>query len=222
VSRSTRQTRQRRQAPGRRLTTIFGVLLLTVVCLLGTTSSMAATGGSGVRITATGRIGSLRLDQSDKAAIVAFAGEPQVDDVATGAVPGSGWEALGYGCGQKATLSPLVAPAGTQGPYCRTVYYLNSTTAMLGTFFTSMPGFRDVRGVGVGMRTAKADHLEGAKALGGCLAGILLKTPKGTYHVIITGGHTHPHGNELVVSGGRVGALVLHSRTNDVGVFDCW
>lgn len=164
----------------------------------------------------------MQLDHSDRTAIVAFAGEPQVDEVDAGAAPGSGWEALGYRCGPKDTLSPLVATAGAQGPYCRTVYYVNSETGRLGTFFTSMPGFRDTHGVDVGMRTAKADRLEGVKALGGCLEGISFTTSAGTYHVIITGGHIHPRGNRLVVRGGRVGALVLHSRTNDVGVFDCW
>jgi len=72
------------------------------------------------------------------------------------------------------------------------------------------------------MRTAKADRLEGKKAIGGCGAGIFFKSSAGSYHVIIAGGHFHRRGNELVIRGGRVGALVLHSRTDDVGVFDCW
>jgi hypothetical protein len=213
---------RRRGVSGRGSTSIFG-LLLTVVCLLGAagSSSMAATDSSGVRITSGGKIGPLDMDRSDMSAIVAFAGEPEVDEVDAGAYPGSGWEALGYRCGPEDTSSPLVATAGAQGPYCRTVYYLNSKTDVLGTFFTSMPGFRDAHGVFVGMRTAKADRLEGKKATGGCGQGIFRTTPSGTYHVVITGGHTHRRGNELVVRGGRVGALVLHSRTNDVGVFDC-
>jgi hypothetical protein len=193
-----------------------------MVCLFGLATSSDAAGGSEVKITSAGSIGPLQLGRSDKAAITAFAGEPQVDETNAGAIPGSGWEALGYTCGPRATNSPLVATAGAEGPYCRTVYYLNSGSGKLGTFFTSMRGFRDARGVSVGMRTAKADRLEGKKALGGCGAGIFVKTSAGTYHVIVTGGHTHRRGNELVVRGGRVGALVLHSRTDDVGVFDCW
>ena len=116
---------------------------------------------------------------------------------------------------------PLVATTGERGSFCRTVYYLNSETGRLGTFFTSMPGFRDAHGVFVGMRTAKADRLEGRKALGGCLEGISIMSPSTIFHVAIAGGHVHRRGNELVVRGGRVGALVLHSRTNDVGAFDC-
>jgi hypothetical protein len=198
-------------------------VLLSGACLLGARgSSGAATDGTTTRITAGGRIGTLQLDQSDKSAIVALAGEPEVDETDPGINPGPGWEALGYRCGPKDTLAPLVATAGSPGPYCRTVYYVNSGTGRLGTFFTSMPGLRDAHGVFAAMRTAKADRLEGKKALGGCLEGIAIQSPSAIYHVIITGGHTHLRGNELVVRGGRVGALVLHSRRNEVGVFDCW
>jgi hypothetical protein len=171
-------------------------------------------------VTSGGRIGSLRLDASDKEAVLASAGQPQVDQTSPGVT--SGWEALGYGCGPKATVAPLVAPAGSAGPYCRTVYYLNARTGKIGTFFTSEPSFRDAHGVSVGMRTAKAARLEHAPALSGCLQGIGVSGSRATLHIIISGGHSHRSGNRLSVRGGRVGALVLHSRTNDVGVFDCW
>lgn len=220
---SARRARRRRPVLGRWSPGILTVVFLTAVCLLEAAgSSGAATDGSAVRITAGGRIGTVQLDKSDKSAIVAFAGEPEVDEMDAGVYPGSGWEALGYRCGPEDTLAPLVASVGSKGPYCRTVYYLNSETGSLGTFFTSMHGFRDAHGVFAGMRTAKADRLEGKKALGGCLEGIAIESPSAIYHVITTGGHTHLRGNELVVRGGRVGAMVLHSRLNDVGVFDCW
>ncbi|HEX4304853.1 MAG TPA: hypothetical protein VHZ54_02345 [Solirubrobacterales bacterium] len=224
MTRSARQARRRHPVPGRKWTATFGLLLLTAaICVLAAAgSSGASTGGSTVRITADGRIGTLRMDRSDKFAIIAFAGEPEVDELDSGVYPGSGWEALGYRCGPKDTLAPLVATAAAQGPYCRTVYYLNSETGRLGTFFTSMPTFRDNHGVFVGMRTAKADRLEGKKAVEGCLEGIAISSPSATFHVIITGGHARRRGNELVVRGGRVGALVLHGRSDDVGVFDCW
>jgi hypothetical protein len=199
---------------------LVGIAVMVVLASAG--YAVAASADQTIRVTAGGRIGTLQIDRSDKSAIVAFAGEPEVDEVDGGVYRGSGWEALGYRCGPEDTMSPLVATAGAEGPYCRTIYYLNSKTGRLGTFFTSMPGFRDAHGVFVGMRTAKADRLEGKKAIGGCGEGIFTTTPSGTYHVVIAGGHTHPRGNELVVRGGRVGALVLHSRTDDVGVFDCW
>jgi hypothetical protein len=198
-----------------RLVALLGIL--TVVAL---TSTAAASPVGADTITAGGRIGSLRLDRSDRTDILAVAGEPQVDEVnSTGY---AGWEALGYDCGPMATRAPLVAPAGTRGPYCRTVYYLNLETGRLGTFFTSLPSFRDAHGVTVGMRTAKAGRLEGVQASAGCLAGIGVSTPKALLHVVISGGHIHQHGNKLLLRGGRVGALVLHGRRHDVGVFDCW
>jgi hypothetical protein len=223
VTPSTRQEDWHRLIADRSPGAMLGLVVLAAMVVLASVGyAVAASAGQTIRITAGGRIGTLQIDKSDKSAIVAFAGEPEVDEVDGGVYPGSGWEALGYRCGPKDTLAPLVATAGAQGPYCRTVYYLNSKTDRLGTFFTSMPGFRDAHGVFVGMRTAKADRLEGKKATGGCGQGIFTTTPSGTYHVVISGGHTHPRGNELVVRGGRVGALVLHSRRNDVGVFDCY
>jgi hypothetical protein len=179
-------------------------------------------GASTIRVTSGGRIGPLRLDHSGKPEIVAFAGEPEVDETSSGDLPNLGWEALGYGCGQTDTRAPLVATAGPEGPYCRTVYYVNLETKHLGTFFTSRPNFRDAHGVSVGTRTAQAARREGAPALAGCLEGIGISTPTAMFHLVISGGHMHSHGNKLLVRGGRVGALVLHSRQHDVGVFDCW
>ena len=204
-------------------TAIFAGVLAAMLCgLWATPSSIAAKGRAQTRITSSGRIGALRLDRSDRAAIVAAAGEPQVDEFDAGMPPGSGWEALGYGCGAKDMISPLVAPTAAGGPNCRTVYYLNSETGRLGTFFTSMRSFRDGHGVVVGTPTARAVRREGAQAYAGCGDGILVKTPRAMYHLVISGGHMHRRGNRLLVRGGRIGALVLHSRESDVGVFDCW
>lgn len=209
--------------PTRWLPAIIAVALMTMLCVLGAAgSSVGSTGDATVKINSGDRIGALRLDRSNRAAIVAVAGEPQVDEVDMGMPPSSGWEALGYGCSAKDAVSPLLAPTAVGGPYCRTVYYLNSETGRLGTFFTSLRRFRDAHGVSIGTRTAKAVRREGIQAYAGCGDGIFIKTPSAMLHLVIGGGHTHQNGHRLLIRGGRVDALVLHSRHHDVGAFDCW
>ena len=193
---------------------------LFLLCILGSAVALGAGGGTAT-ITAAGRIGDVQIDHSDRSAIVAYAGEPEVDVTVGAAPPVGGWEGLGYQCSSIYTDAPFVVSAGTEGPYCRTVFYLDPKTGLLATFFTSMPGFVDGHGVSVGTRTAKAVRLEGAPAVAGCGEGIRLTTPSTYFHLVIGGGHLHQHGHQLLVRGGRVTAIVLHSRGNDVGNFDC-
>jgi hypothetical protein len=194
-----------------------GLILLS---LLGSAAAVAG-GGGAATITAAGRIGDVRIDHSGRAAIVAYAGEPEVDETVGGGSPEGGWESLGYHCSSTYGQVPFTASAGAAGPYCRTVYYLSPKTGRLATFFTSMASFVDGHGVSVGTRTAKAARREGAPALGGCGEGIWLRTPSVFFHLVIGGGRLHQHGHRLLVRGGRVTAIVLHSRANDVGNFDC-
>jgi hypothetical protein len=195
-------------------------ICLALLAMAGPAASGAL--GAGVtKITAGGRIGSLRLDHSRRAQIVAVAGEPEADETVEGGYPGGGWEGLGYRCSSSFASPPLVEAPGEGGVFCRTIYYLNLRSGMLGTFFTSEPNFVDGHGVSPGTRTAKAVAREGAQALVGCLQGIRLGTSVGSLDIAILGGHPHRRARNTVVRGGRVGALVLHSRRNDVGNFDC-
>jgi hypothetical protein len=193
---------------------------LVLLSVLGSAPAVAQ-GGGAATITAAGRIGDVRIDHSDRAAIVAYAGEPEADESVASEPGADGWEGLGYRCSPVYTRTPFVASAGATGPYCRTVFYLSPKTGRLATFFTSMPNFVDGHGVSVGTRTAKAARLEHAPAVAGCGEGIRLTTPSTYFHVVIGGGHFHQHGHQLLIRGGRVTAFVLHSRGNDVGNFDC-
>jgi hypothetical protein len=194
--------------------------VLIVLVAFGAGASVAG-GAQTTKITAGGRIGPLRLGHSGRAAIVAFAGEPQADETVEGSVSGGSWEGLGYDCGSSFTGGPLTAPPGNGETFCRTVYYLNPRNGRLGTFFTSLPSFVDGHGVSVGTPTAQASRREGAPAVAGCLQGIRLSTSTAYFDIAIDGGHIHRRGRNTLVRGGRVAALVLHSRSDDVGNFDC-
>src|SRR5207248_14600 len=64
------------------------------------------------------------------------------------------YDALGYRCSLGATRDAFPLVSG--GPLCRTVFFIDSRSGRLGTFYTSDPHYRESRGVRVGMPTAEA------------------------------------------------------------------
>ena len=180
-------------------------------------------GGSGL-VTPGGRVGPLRLDASDRAAIVAFAGEPAAESSDT-SPSGSAYDALGYDCSR--TDSPHGAARYLVGAnsYCRTVFFINQSEVSLATFFTSSTRYRTVRGIRVGTATRRVERRLHRRVLAGCAEGAYLSSPAARLTIGVRGGHTRQehHGENTVlhVVGGRVYALALHSTTQDLGVFDC-
>jgi hypothetical protein len=155
------------------------------------------------------RIGSLRIDVSTRAAIVAFAGTPDV--TVTGKSSWQGvprFHALAYGCSR--TSAPGLDRLGHWS--CRTVYYVNSRTARLVAFFTESPGFRTADGIRPGMAQNAADRLEH-------------EIPQGPWFAI---GEASPAANLVlpsschrVVSGrcsGKVEAFMLESNHHSIGL----
>src|SRR6266567_2596597 len=82
---------------------------------------------SRILVTATGRVGPLRIDASDRADVIAFVGMPESERRGW-YLPTAHFDALGYGCrGQRAT--------GRLGsPICQTVFYLDSRSGKLELF----------------------------------------------------------------------------------------
>src|SRR4051794_33116110 len=78
--------------------------------------------GRRVIVTAGGRIGPLHIDQSDRTAVIAFAGKPDSEVRGRYAAPYTPFDALGYGCAGK--------PATDRGgdPLCESVFYLDVAT----------------------------------------------------------------------------------------------
>src|SRR5438876_10425274 len=80
-------------------------------------------------VTASGRIGALRMEVSTCASIIAENGPPAADRV--GRFNGSSrYRALGYGCSTK--KSDTAWPLLSRGPYCRTLFFLDPRDGKLG------------------------------------------------------------------------------------------
>jgi hypothetical protein len=194
----------------------------SVVVSLTLLALAAACGSGGVSVdaridTATGRIGALHLDQSDRAAVIAFAGRPDAER------PGressfAPYHALGYGCGTTAGLR--AAPLAAGGPYCRTVFFINGQSGKLETFFTSAARYSESHGVRIGTPTAVAERLLHRRLVEGCETNLYLSSAKASLTIAFTGGVVKPN-TSLHVIGGHVYAFVLHSQRSDAGVFDC-
>jgi hypothetical protein len=172
--------------------------------LLGMTSTQV--------VTASGRIGPLRMDLSTRNAIVSVSGRPAAERI--GSFSGSRrYRALGYGCSTK--NSETSWPLLSHGPYCRTVFFLDPRDGKLGTFFTTSPHYREQHGVTIGMPTATAERLLRKRVYVGCEENIYLGN---SLTIAFAGGHRAQDGHLI---GGHVYAFALHGRTHDVGVFDC-
>src|SRR5205823_3268230 len=95
----------------------------------GCSSGHHTTRSGRVVVSTAGRIGPLRVDQSNRADVVSFAGRP--DSETSGRYDAySRFDALGYGCrGKSAT--------GKDGvPNCDTVFYLDASTSRLALLYT--------------------------------------------------------------------------------------
>ena len=187
----------------------FAVLVLAVGCSSGHTAPKSAI------VTATGRIGPLHVDRSDRGAIIAFAGRPDTE-LRGQEFDSPPYNALGYGCAKKSGADNFSITAG--GPACRTIFFLDQKTGKLETFFTTETRYSEGHGVRIGMRSEKAERFLHKRLFEGCDTDIYVYAPTATLTIAFTGGRAGKH---LHVSGARVYALVLHSRRRDAGVFDC-
>jgi hypothetical protein len=160
-------------------------------------------GGGSPVVSPAGHIGPLRLDVSDRAAVVAFAGRPDAEQ--RGEYDGYGpYEAIGYGCpGTRATN-------GSDFPVCATVFFLRPSTGKLEEFYTTERRYTGPGGVRVGMPAAEAaSRLHRRIPTVGCIS----QWPFGTRDAF----------GAIVLEGVvlRVGFIVLVSAHHAAGVFDC-
>jgi hypothetical protein len=162
-------------------------------------------------VTPSGSIGPLPVDRSNRAAVIAFAGRPNVERRGQ-QFDSPPYYALGYRCAKKSSLGRFPITAG--GPACRTIFFLDPKTGTLETFFTSEPRYRERHGVRIGMASETAERLLHRRLSEGCETNIYL----GALTISFAGGKVLRH---LHVTGAHVDALVLHSRRHDAGVFDC-
>lgn len=191
---------------------LLPLVLLTVVAGCGSASAPAAP----YVVSATGRIGPLQIDRSDRAAVIAFAGRSQLE--ARGRMPGSApYDALGYDCSSSAAAGTF--PLAPERPFCRTVFWIDERTGRLDAFFTGDPRYSEGHGVRAGTATAVAERLLHERLLAGCEENLYFSGPTAYLTIVFTGGRFRIPSRHVV--GGRVTAIVLHSRHNNPGVFDC-
>ena len=188
-----------------------GLAAAALVAVAGSGSSGAAVSHV---ITANGSVGSLRLDRSDRAQVLAYAGKPDADLHSRG--DAARYEVLGYGCRRhvRAPLDSLIE--------CRTGFYL--VRGKLGLFFTlANTPYSESRGVAIGTSTARAERLLRRKVYLGAQCGpvLELRSKSARLAIFFAGGNanTFRPGGRLV--GGHVDSFYLHSRDRDPGVTDC-
>jgi hypothetical protein len=163
----------------------------------------------------------LRIDHSDAAAVIAFAGRPDAQRHGREFSASTPYLALGYDCTEG--RSTLGFPLRRGGPDCRTVFFINALTGKLGDLYTSSARYIEVHGVRIGMRSGDAEHLLHQRLYAGCEENIHLGSQAASLTVAFAGGviRKESASSALHVIGGHVFAFVLHGRRNDVGVFDC-
>jgi hypothetical protein len=167
-------------------------------------------------VSASGRIGSLRIGLSDARAVIAAAGPPEADR--RGSVFDSArYRALGYGCSP--APSDTAFPVLPRGPYCRSVFFVNARTGRLGDFYTTSPRYSESHGVRIAMPTAAAERILHRRVYVGCEENLRI----GLLTVAFAGGVAQrASGSQgLRLIGGHVFAFAVHGGRSDVGVFDC-
>ena len=178
---------------------------LAALALIGCASGHGS--GSGpIVVSATGRIGPLRVDKSDRADVISFAGRPESEGRGR-YVDYPPFDALGYGCrGKKATDEAGI-------PRCKTVFYFDSRSGELELLYTEDNRYVDAHGVHAGTRTPAAERQLHRRAFEGCFSGFRFETRTGFLVMWLEGGKT--------LKGDQVGFLVVHSKRLNPGVLDC-
>ena len=134
-------------------------------------------------MTTAGAVGPLQFGVSTAADVQTAAGT--ADSTATGSFSAPGrpdYQALGYDCSDQDPTGrlPLHVQPQAAGPYCRTIFYVNTTTQKLGAFATTSDKYETDHGTTVGMSHTEAEQRESVTAVYGCFGGIQLGDLNGT------------------------------------------
>jgi hypothetical protein len=175
-------------------------------------------------VSSSGRIGALQLGNSTQADIVATLGAPEAKGEGNFVGPSTpNFKGLGYEC--SAQQSGELLPVSNEGPpYCRTVYYLDTATGVLGGFSTTSTRYETSHGTRVGTTEQSAASRERRPAIAGCQSGISELTRNASLYISIQGGKLRklPGSNQpLRIVGGRVENITMESRHDPVGVLFC-
>jgi len=178
--------------------------------------------GRRILVSPTGRVGPLNMDTSDRADVIAFAGNPESERRGS-YYRTAPFDALGYGCRGRRATDPIGFPT------CQTVFYLDSHSGKLELFFTTDDRYAERHNIRVGTPTAVAERALHERVFVGCDALLFVKTKtaflvtrfeggKTVRSVDVRAGRRH---HDLHLVGGQVGFLVVHSQRHNPGVLDC-
>jgi hypothetical protein len=184
------------------------LVLLVLVCGCGSRSPSTHV------VSVGGQIGTLHVDRSDRAAVVAFAGKPAAER--SGRLLNSpSYLALGYGCMRTRSFRVPLVPG--RGPSCRTAFFLARKTGRLEMFFTSAPEYSESHGVRIGMSEAAAERLLHRRLVVGCTTALYLTSGSASLSISFAGGKERGRS----VKGAHVDAFVVHGHGPDPEIFDC-
>ena len=190
---------------------------LSATCLSSTLLLTACGGGGSVShvFGVDGHIGPLHVDESDRAAVILFAGKPDAER-SDRLLNYSPYRALGYGCTTKRSNDAV--EIAHRAPYCRTVFFLDAKTGKLELFFTASREYTEAHGLRVGTSQAVAERRLRQLLHVGCVAALRLSSAKASLSVSFGGGVEHG----TSIKGAHVDGFVLHGmRGGDPGIFDC-
>jgi hypothetical protein len=160
------------------------------------------------------------MGSSGARAVIAFVGRPDIDRRGT-EYDGTPYRALGYHCSGKPSgesFPVLETQSGRHGPYCKTVFWVNSRTRRLGDFYTSSSRYEESHGVRIGMATATVESILHQRVYVGCEENL----SEGPLTVAFAGGAARSGaGRGLHLVGGHVYAFAAHGGRDDIGIFDC-
>jgi hypothetical protein len=115
---------------------------------------------NGGTVTLAGQIGPLQLGVSTAADVIARIGSPEATAIGNTGVDFPDYQAFGYECSVVPYTIPLLFQPEIQGPYCSTIYYVNTKTQTLAAFATMSNRYATAQGTTVGMIATEAARRE--------------------------------------------------------------
>jgi hypothetical protein len=199
---------------------VIGMLLLTAAVASGSPRASIAFGhGGGGRLTLSGSVGSLQLDQSDELDVIAMAGPPDATATGNFGAEDPDYYAMGYTCQEHEAQGWFYVD---RFDYCRTVFYINTHTQLLTALFSSSRRY-SFRGASPGMSSRLATKRIHAQPSGGCFQGFVLFGHRRHADFIgdVVGGRTKLVRRTERIYGGHLADLQLESNPYPVGLEFC-
>ena len=181
----------------------LGASLFALLGFAFLTGAAGAAGGSGA-ISVTGTIGKVQIDKSNRAAVIAFAGAPDVE-VKQRVLGFPSYDALGYDCSDTESASNF--PIGNSGPYCVTIFFTDIASHSLEDFVSSSTSYHERHGVGIGTSVSDAQRLLHRQVSRSCGVVMKIDGAQAALRINFTNGHAD--------------TLVLHSLKRTAGLFNC-